>query len=153
MKKSYYSLLALLLAITVIAVSGCATMKAEKGDTGAMAQGALGPVIVAATPHVAIDKKAEVVLMGTGFKPGAEIVLLITDANGVLTDIGSGLKPEPKADAAGTWGATWNTGRYMSKKLIKAGAYTVQATDSDYNPIALTTVNFYEKPKKDDKKK
>lgn len=155
MKKTLIQLLALSLFISLISLAGCAAMKAKDGDTGAMAedQGALGPVVVAATPNVAMDKKAEVILMGTGFKPGSEITILITDADGVLTDIGSELEPEPKADATGTWATTWNAGLYISKKLIKKGAYSVQVTDSDYNPIALAPVNFYEKPKKDDKKK
>jgi len=52
----------------------------------------------------------------------------------------------------GTWSTTWSAGRFVSKKLIKKGAYTIQATDADYNPITMAPVNFYEKPKKDDKK-
>ena len=155
MKKTLIQLLALSLVISLISLAGCTMVKAKDGDTGAMAEGqggALGPVVVAATPNVAMDKKAEVVLMGTGFQPGSEITILITDADGVLTDIGSELEPEPKADETGTWGTTWNAGRYISKKLIKKGAYAIQVTDSDYNPIAVAPVNFYEKPKKDDKK-
>lgn len=152
MKKSMIQLLALSLVIGVLALTGCATLKADKGDSGAVDKGALKPVVVVGTPNVAMDKKASVVIMGTGFQPGAAITILITDANGVLTDIGSELKPEPKADATGTWGTTWNAGRYISKKIIKKGAYTFQITDSDYNPIALAPVNFFEKPKKEDKK-
>jgi len=155
MKKTLIQLLALSLVICLISLAGCAALKAKDGDSGAMAQdqGALSPVVVVATPNVAMDKKASVVLMGTGFKPGAEITILITDADGVLTDIGSELKPEPKADGSGTWGTSWNAGRYIGKKLIKKGAIAIQVTDSDYNPIALAPVNFYEKPKKDDKNK
>ena len=156
MKKTLIQLLTLSLVISLISLAGCATMKADKGDTGAaMAedQSALEPVVVVATPNVAMDKKASVVLMGTGFQPGSEITILITDADGVLTDIGAEMKPEPKADATGTWGTTWNAGRYISKKLIKKGAYSIQVTDADYNPISMAPVNFYEKPKKDDKKK
>ena len=155
MKKSLCSLRTLSLVISIIAFTGCATMKAEKGDTGSMAQdqGALGPVVVVATPNVAMHKKATVVIMGTGFQPGAEINILITDANGILTDIGAVLKPAPKADQTGTWGTTWSAGRYISKKIIKKGAYSFQVADSDYNTIALAPVNFYEKPKKGVKKK
>ncbi|MDF1590947.1 MAG: hypothetical protein P1P89_05470 [Desulfobacterales bacterium] len=154
MKKTLIQLLSLSLVISLISLAGCAAMKAKDGSTSAMAedQGDLEPVVVVATPNVAMDKKSEVILMGTGFDPGSEIIILITDADGVLTDIGSELEPEPKADATGTWGTTWNAGRYISKKLIKKGAYAIQVTDSDYNPIAITPVNFYEKPKKDDKK-
>ncbi|MEW6671907.1 MAG: hypothetical protein AB1427_09385 [Thermodesulfobacteriota bacterium] len=154
MKKSLIQLLALSLAISLIALTGCATMKAKEADTGdtSKSPGVLEPVVVAATPNVAMDKKTEVILMGTGFEPGKEIVFLITDVDGVLTDIGSELEPEPKADETGTWSTTWNAGRYISKKLIKKGAYTIQVTDTDYNPLAVTPVNFFEKPKKEEKK-
>ena len=155
MKKTLVHLLALSLVISLMALAGCTTMKAKDADTGAMAeeQGALGPTVVVATPNVAMDKKSEVVIMGTGFQPGAEIILLINDSDGVLTDIGSELKPEPKADASGTWGTTWNAGRYIGKKLIKKGAISIQVTDADYNTITMAPVNFFEKPKKEDKKK
>lgn len=152
MKKTLTQLLAISLVFSLLGLAGCATMKSkEAGSMDMEDPGALGPVMVVATPNVALDKKAEVVLMGTGFEPGSEITILITDVNGILTDIGAALKPEPKADATGTWGATWSAGRYISKKLIKKGAYTFQATDSDYNPIAMAPVNFYEKKKKEKK--
>jgi len=148
MKKSHCILLSLAMLVAIIAFSGCATLKGEKAGAPA-----LGPVVVVATPHVVLDNKAEVVVMGTGFQPGKELMFLITDADGVLTDIGSTLKPEPKVDATGTWGTTWEAGGYIKSKLIKKGAYTITVADSEYNPIALAPVNFYEKPKKEDDKK
>jgi len=148
MKKSFFILLSIVMVVALFAFSGCATLKGEKAGAPAP-----GPVVVVATPHVALDNKAEVVVMGTGFQPGKEIVLLFTDANGVLTDIGSTLKPELKVDATGTWGTTWAAGGYIKSKLIKKGACTITAADNEYNPIALAPVNFYEKPKKEDAKK
>ena len=158
MKKTLIRLLALSLVISLISLAGCAAMKAKESDTGdtaAMAedQGALDPVVVVATPNVAMDKKASVVLMGTGFTPGAEITILITDADGVLTDIGSELKPEPKADVTGTWGTTWNAGRFVSKKIIGAGPCKITVTDAEYNPVAHTVVFFQKAEKKDGKDK
>jgi len=151
MKKSLYSLLSISLVISIITLSGCATLMGEKSDA-AKAKGALGPVIVVATPHVAMEKKTDVVVMGTGFQPGKEIAFLITDADGVLTDITSAMKPEPKADKSGTWASTWNASDYVKSKLIKKGVYVITAADSEYNAIALAPVNFFEPPKKDDKK-
>lgn len=156
MKNMLFKVLAVSLVIGLISLTGCATMKgkeAAKEEAMQADNGALGPVAFVATPNVAMDKKAKMVIMGTGFKPGQELVLLFTDANGVLTDIGYALKPAPKADATGTWGTTWSCGRFISKKLIKKGAYTITVADSDYNTLAVAPVNFYAKEKKDKKKK
>lgn len=152
MKRSLFSLLAVSMVISMIALAGCATTKTEKAEAAPKAAAALGPVVVVATPHVAMEKKTEVVVMGTGFKPGKEITLLITDADGVLTDIGSAMKPEPKVDASGTWASTWDVSEYVKNKLVQKGVYAITVADSDYNPIAVAPVNFFEPPKKDDKK-
>jgi hypothetical protein len=152
MKKSLYTLLSISLVIAILALSGCAMLTGGKSDA-AKEKSALGPVVVVATPHVAMEKKTEVVVMGTGFQPGKEIAFLITDADGVLTDITSAMKPEPKADKSGTWASTWDASDYVKNKLVKKGVYVITAADSEYNPIALAPVNFYEPPKKDDKEK
>ena len=39
--------------------------------------------------------------MGTGFKPGQELRILIITQDGVETDIWSRMKPAPKADTTG----------------------------------------------------
>ncbi len=150
MKKSYFGLVSIALVVCILAFSGCAALKGEKGEAAKGA--ALGPVLVVATPHVALEKKTEVVVMGTGFQPGKEFTLMITDADGVLTDIGSSMKPELKAGANGTWASTWNASDYAKSKLITNGVYLITAADTDYNPIAQAPVNFYEPPKKEDKK-
>ena len=96
------------------------------------------------TPMVPLDKKATAVIMGTGFQPGQEVYLLITDANGVQSDIEYALKPLPKADATGAWSTTWSCGRYVQKKLVKAGAYVITVTDTKYEPLASVPVTFYQ---------
>lgn len=112
-----------------------------------------GPVVMMGTPLVKADKKAKVVIMGSGFKPGQEVTLLITSPEGLQTDIGYALKPSPKADETGTWATTWNAGRFVSKKIIGAGPCKITVTDADYNPIAHSVVFFQKAEKKDDKKK
>ena len=115
--------------------------------------GETGPKVSMETPSVKIHKKAKAVITGSGFKPGQEIKLLINDSKvGVPSDIGYALKPEPKPDEAGKWKTTWNCGRYVSKKLLKAGPCKIIVTDSDYNPIAETVVVFVKSEKKDKKK-
>ena len=49
------------------------------------------------------NKESDVKLKGTGFTPGQEVMILIADVDGVQTDIGWALDPEPKADAGGAW--------------------------------------------------
>ena len=115
--------------------------------------GDLGPALTMGTPMVKMSKNTKVVIMGSGFKPGQELRVIIITQDGVETDIWSRMKPAPTADATGTWASTWNAGRYVSRKLMKEGVYKITATDDDYNPIASAPV-FFQKPKKSkDKKK
>ncbi len=102
-----------------------------------------GPVIAIATPMVKMDKKATVVIMGAGFSPGQEVKLIFTTNDGSKGDIGYALKPPPVANAVGTWMTTWSCGRYIAKKLIKPGAYSVMATDSEYGFLAHAPLVFY----------
>jgi hypothetical protein len=116
----------------------------------------LGPVVSMGTPLVKMagKKTAGVVIMGTGFKPGQEVRVLFVSPDGLQSDIGYALKPAPKPDKAGSWATTWNAGRYVARKLInpKGGGYKILVADSEYNPIAYTTV-FFQAPKKKKKKK
>jgi hypothetical protein len=99
------------------------------------------PLVEVAGP-VKMDKKAKVTINGKGFRPGQEVIILLTDKNGVKTDIGYALKPAPKADDSGVWTTTWSCGRFISKKLVKKGEHRLTVTDSDYNPLAHGTVSF-----------
>jgi hypothetical protein len=100
------------------------------------------PKVEVAGP-VKMDKKATVMIQGTGFKPGEEITIVFTDKNGIQSDIGYALKPAPKADANGAWSTTWSCGVYIARKLVKAGeSYRIEVTDVDYNPLAHTFISF-----------
>jgi hypothetical protein len=43
---------------------------------------------------------------------------------------------------------TWSCGRYIARKLVKEGAYTITVTDSDYNVLAHAPVAFYKAKEK-----
>ena len=105
--------------------------------------GVSAPIVTVATPMVKMNKKAKVVIMGAGFQPGQEIKLLFTTTDGSKGDIGYALKPAPVANTVGTWMTTWSCGRYVAKKLIKPGAYTITATDTEYNFLSHAPVAFY----------
>lgn len=110
-----------------------------------------GPVIMMGTPLVKISKKVNVVIMGSGFKPGQEVTIVITTKDGQQTDIVHALKPAPKADATGTWATTWSADRFVSRKVIPPGPCKITATDDEYNPIAHSVV-FFEKAAEKKKK-
>ncbi|MFX1554608.1 MAG: hypothetical protein ACFFBV_11835 [Promethearchaeota archaeon] len=130
MKKVMYIIQVAFLIITMIACTQIIKGKTE-------------PTVVMDTPNVELSKKAQVVIRGTGFKPGQEVVLVFTAIDGVKSDIDYALKPKPIADQTGAWTTTWSCGRYIGKKLIKEGEYTITATDKEYNFITDTTVRFY----------
>ncbi len=110
--------------------------------TVVMAQNPSAAKLVVDTPQVTLSKKTVVQLSGHGFKPGQEIAVLFTAVDGVLSDIGFALDPAPVADQDGNWKTTWKCGRFIKKKLIKAGTYTLKAADTDYNVMAEATVTF-----------
>ena len=157
MKRIFLTLMVVFLVFGLIGLTGC-KKKTEKAaaEKPAVAKG-LGPVVVMGTPAVKMagKKTAPVVIMGTGFKPKQEIRILFSTQDGLQSDIGYALKPEPKPNKSGTWGTSWSAGRYVRRKLIKpkGGAYTITAADSDYNPLASTVVTFIAPKKKSKKKK
>ena len=127
-----------LTVMTLIAgLVGCATT----GTGGSKSEAQLMVV----TPEVALSKKATVDLKGEKFMPNQEVALLFIDVDGVMSDINFAVDPQPVADEAGSWATTWNCGRFVSKKLIKAGTYTIKAADVDYNVLAEATITFYAK--------
>ncbi|MHC4891745.1 MAG: hypothetical protein ACYTEO_20030 [Planctomycetota bacterium] len=148
MKKAMYGLMAVILVVGLV---GCATMGVgEKEAKEGLAQP--GPTVMVATPNVKMSSKAKITIVGAGFKPGQEVSVLFTTADGVQADIGYALKPKPVANKIGAWATTWSAGRYVKRKLVKEGAYTITVTDSEYNILAYAPVAFY-KAKKAKKKK
>ncbi|UCG63909.1 MAG: hypothetical protein JSW12_14755, partial [Deltaproteobacteria bacterium] len=130
MKKLAYGLIA---GIMIVSLAGFTALVPAKAEAGGLA-----PKVMVANPMVKMDKKATITIVGTGFQPDQEVSLLFTDVDGVQSDIGYALKPQPKANTIGAWVTTWSCGRYISKKLIKEGAYAITVTDGDYNILAHT---------------
>jgi hypothetical protein len=144
MKRVMYGLTAVILVVGFV---GCATMGiGEKEPKEGLAQP--GPTVMVATPNVKMSSKVKITIVGTGFKPGQEVSLLFTTMDGVQADIGYALKPKPVANKVGAWATTWSAGRYVKRKLVKEGAYTITVTDSDYNVLAHAPVAFYKAKKK-----
>jgi hypothetical protein len=140
MKKLLYGIMAAIVVVGLVGFTAMAPSEAAASELGAK--------VMVANPMVEMSKKAQITIVGTGFKPGQVLSLLFTTTDGVLADIGYALKPQPKANSLGAWVTTWSAGRYISKKLIKEGAYTITVADSDYNILAHTPVAFYKAKKK-----
>ncbi|MDJ0811841.1 MAG: hypothetical protein QNJ02_16440 [Desulfobacterales bacterium] len=122
----------LTVAFVIAGLVGCASTGKDKSSAKMMVEPA----------SVAMSKKAVVGLSGQGFAPGEEVVILFTAVDGVVSDIGFALDPQPMADDTGAWATTWKCGRFISKKLIKEGSYTLKAADAEYNVLAEATVTF-----------
>ena len=131
MKKTFVVLLAMAFVFT--GSSFLVPDKIQAGETT--------PSVEVAGP-VKMSKKAKTTIQGKGFKPGMEVSILLTDKNGIQSDVGYALKPAPKADESGAWSTSWSCGRYIDRKLVKAGSYKITVTDADYNPLADTLVSF-----------
>ena len=127
--------LLVLLAITSLMGLSLMVTPAPAGDLAAK--------VMVANPYQKLNNKAKVTIVGTSFKPGQEVSLLFTSADGVQADIGYALKPAPKANKIGAWVTTWSCGRFIKKKLIKKGAYKITVTDSDYNALDQAPIAFY----------
>jgi len=134
MKKLWVRMAAMVL---IVGLGVCTTF----GSAGSKS----APQLVVVTPEVELSKKATVDLKGVNFMPDQEVALLFIDVDGVTSDIGFAVDPQPVADKTGTWATTWKCGRFVDKKLIKAGSYTVKAADVDYNVLAEATITFYAK--------
>jgi hypothetical protein len=100
------------------------------------------PMMMAATPVIKSSEISNVILMGTGFKPGEDIYLHIVTMDGQQADITYALKPTPKADKTGTWSTTWNAKDYVQTKLVTDGAYKITVTDIDLRLMTHTLIFF-----------
>ncbi len=126
--------IATILISIIVAGTGCATYSTADNKSRAASLNAEGPAL--------LDKKGTMVLSGSGFKPDTDVTLLFTTKDGVESDIGYALEPPPHADASGSWNTTWSYGRFVAKKLVDEGDFTLLATDEDFNPVTRTTIKF-----------
>ncbi len=97
---------------------------------------------ITAASSATLDNEGTLELRGSGFAPDSEVVLLFTSADGVESDIGYALEPAPMADADGNWITTWSYGRFVKKKLVTEGIYSLVATDVDFVPLATEQITF-----------
>jgi len=151
--KKVASVLLVVLVVGLI-LTGCAptpaptpTPEPTPAPTPAPEPTPANPVTVTvAVPVMELDKKAQAVIMGSGFEPGQEVRVLFITMDGGRSDIGYSLDPEPVANEAGAWATAWTEcgSRYIKKGLIGEGIYTIIVTDSEYNTLASAPIAFYD---------
>lgn len=89
----------------------------------------------------------EVWFQGSGFTPGTELIILIGDSNGVLTDItipagsrrdGGGSVYPLVANDDGAWATEWRIGRFSRRGVGGEGMFSVLVMDANFNQLATT---------------
>ena len=105
------------------------------------------PVLTVTQQVIEVGKTVAVDIIGTGFAPDQEVRILYTDADGMQTDIGYALSPQPQANKSGAFFTTWNGTEFIKAKLVRPGAFTLTATTSEFKPLAETNVFFKAAPK------
>jgi len=147
----------------VVAAAGCTSdgETAAEGEAGANGEYtrstavAPSPSVAAASSVVQLHGDTKVVLTGSGFDPGQELRLLLTTEQGgirAVSDFTYAADPEPVANEEGAWVTAWGVfGRLFDKEVITDGVYAIVVTDTDNNPVATTSVAFYdpEKPQEE----
>jgi hypothetical protein len=104
------------------------------------------PEFVVTTPVVELRPGGKVDMYGTGFAPKQEITLLLKDAGGGMSSIGSALKPAPVANQDGAWAAQWDYSSYV--RVIKPGTAMLTVADKDFNTLDQAPVLFVAQPPK-----
>lgn len=93
--------------------------------------------------------KTEVWIYGSGFEPGTEVYTLISDSNGVLTDItipaskrkdGGGTVYPLVANDEGAWATSWRLGRFTRKGVGGEGIFSLLVMDTSFNTLATTPI-------------
>lgn len=95
-------------------------------------------------------EKDSVWFRGSGFTPGTAITILVSDSNGVLTDIsipagaqrdgGSSVWPLT-ANFDGAWATQWTIGRFARNNVGGEGIFTVLVVDESFSTLATTPLS------------
>jgi hypothetical protein len=103
------------------------------------------PNIVMGTPLVKMDSKVcKITVMGSGFKSGATVNIILKTSDGVMSDVTPFLSPAPQANEVGAWATVFDASTFVGKKLMGQGVFTLQVTDVDYNTLANVPFGLYD---------
>ena len=87
--------------------------------------------------------KEEVVISGSGFEPGIEVLILLPDSWGNLNNIVPLTDDSPLiVNEDGTFELAWKLDRWTRENVGGAGAFSLQVVDTDYNTLATTPLEL-----------
>ncbi|MFC1978260.1 hypothetical protein ACFLWS_08410 [Chloroflexota bacterium] len=87
--------------------------------------------------------KEEVVISGSGFEPGIEVLILLPDSWGNLTNIGVLVDDSPIiVNEDGTFEFAWKLDRWTRQDVGGAGLFSLQVVDTDFNTLATTPLEL-----------
>lgn len=143
MRRRYY---AGLLLLTFVFIVRCAGVTAQTGQAPGPVIGSPGPSVIVSPIVAPLDKNTQIVITGSGFDPGQELVIGFEDEYGASAEI-----KEVKVNERGSWATAWTLGRYTRRGILKDGVYPIIVMDKDLNIIKTAPVAFI-KPTGDPKK-
>lgn len=88
-------------------------------------------------------------IYGSGFQPGLEVFTLISDSNGVLTDVtipagrrrdGGGSVFPLVANDDGAWATSWRIGRFTRNNVGGEGMFSLLVMDTSFRTLATTPI-------------
>jgi hypothetical protein len=113
---------------------------------------AMGPEITILPDKVPYERRVQVFITGSGFKPKQELGLRIM-MGGVLSDVSYLVKPQPVTNANGSFATVWSLDREIRGKLLEMGALDMTVVDEDGNELTKGKLNFVAAKKKSKKGK
>ena len=107
---------------------------------------AVQPTVTVWPPVVKLHSSTNVVIMGSGFKPGQELAILLPAADQNISSILDNVDPKPApgqgllVDERGTIACLFTIGRL--ERLEAEGIFSIAITDLDYKILASAPIGF-----------
>ena len=143
-----------LLAGLVLATFMAATQESRNarasGHTTGLEAVVIDPIEVNLVPGTS-RSKVQVWIYGSGYMPGQEITVLVSDGNGVLSDVSTSLGPRRDggghvtplvANDQGAWATNWRLGRFTRNGIGGEGMASILVVDTEFNDLASTPIAF-----------
>ncbi len=125
----------LFIALAVVAIAGSTfvlqQVKAQQSSSS-------GPTLVVSPAAVPLAKTSNLVILGSGYKPGQELNILFNDGFGSI----GALEDMVKADDKGNFVTSWTLGNYSRAGILPQGVTLIMTADENFNVIASAPVAF-----------
>lgn len=95
------------------------------------------PTLVVSPSVAALDRKTDIIFMGSSFSQGQEVFIVLEDSLDMLT----GLPIVAVPNNRGCWAVVWRLDRYARKKLVREGV-SIMAVDDAIPTEPLPNASF-----------